>query len=71
MTDRTLEAFGAVETVRTLDLIAWSLRLPLLWEQATRVDATPDEQAAERARLDALITEGERALGILPEEEAS
>lgn len=52
----------------SLDLIAWSLRLPLLWEQATRVDATPDEQAAERARLDALIAEGERVLGILPPE---
>lgn len=58
---------------RTLDLIMWSLRLPLLWEQAERVDdhATPGEQAAEHARLDALITEGERALGILPPEEAS
>lgn len=53
-----------------LDLIAWSLRLPLLWEQATRVDdhATPGEQAAEHARLDALIAEGERALGIQPPE---
>lgn len=73
VTGRLSEGAAISPDPRTLDLIMWSLRLPLLWEQATRVDdhATPGEQAAEHARLDALITEGERALGILPEEEAS
>ena len=57
-----------------LDLIMWSLRLPLLREAIGRVEARPGVltgNTTELARLDALIAEGERALGILPEEEAS
>lgn len=56
-----------------LDLIMWSLRLPLLREAIGRVEARPGVltgNTTELARLDALIAEGERALGILPEEEA-
>lgn len=78
---------------RTLDLIMWSLRLPLLREARAEesvcsICGREAERAVkqkshntyvcpeghkwkslplESARLDALITEGERALGILPE----
>jgi len=57
-----------------LDLIMWSLRLPLLREAIGRVEARPGVltgNTTELARLDALIAEGERALGILPPEDAS
>lgn len=60
---------------RTLDLIAWSLRLPLLRDARAKRSVLPGAQTGppepESARLDALIAEGERALGILPPEEAS
>lgn len=48
----------------TLDLISWSLRLPLLREAW----GEGPTDLAESERLYALITEGERALGILPPE---
>ncbi len=55
-----------------LDLIAWSLRLPLLRDARAKRSVLPGAQTGppepESARLDTLITEGERALGILPPE---
>lgn len=47
-----------------LELISWSLRLPLLREAW----GEGPTDLAESERLYALITEGERALGILPPE---
>ena len=79
VTGRFSEGAAISSDPRTLDLIMWSLRLPLLRGRVEALQLSPvpheqiayDNRLAELARLDALIAEGERALGILPEEEAS